>query len=230
MTATTGVSWKVMLRPSFEVDTISSVFRQSHKPSAFWQLNATSPLSWLNCPTPTEVIFKFLQFGKYMKIRRLQWGTICWGIQDGEDIEFVRFSQMCVVQHRHTEGEAAQCEEERLDVVLSVSPKFQNTVQSASTYEFWIHQALISQKTVNLPEDAKGLEFYSSLYISLHKPLSFADECLWETRFLQSGTLSQTVSSATTLALRNAMFTSIIQSPLAAVVHNSAPHSGTAWF
>lgn len=43
---------------------------------------------------------------------------------------------MYVVQHRHTEGEIAQCEEETLDVVLSVSPKFQNTVQSASRYEF----------------------------------------------------------------------------------------------
>ena len=56
-----------------------------------------------------------------------------------------------------------------------------------------MHQALISQKTVNLPEDAKGLEFYCSLYISLHNPLSFSDECRWETRFLQSGTTSQAV-------------------------------------
>jgi len=36
-----------------------------------------------------------------------------------------------------------------------------------------MHQALISQKTVNLPKDAKGHEFYCSLYISLHMPFHF---------------------------------------------------------
>jgi hypothetical protein len=45
--------------------------------------------------------------------------------------------------------------------------------QTASRYEFGKYRALISQKNVNLPEDAKGLEFYCCLHISLHKPLHF---------------------------------------------------------
>lgn len=190
-TATTSVSWKVMLLPSFEVHKVSSVFRQSHKSSAFWRLKATSPLSWLNCPTPTEVLLSSINFGNYENpTAPVRDYMLRDARRRNQDIEFVQFSHMCVVQHRHTAGEAAQCEEEPLDVVLSVSPKFKNTVQSASMYEFWVQQALISQKTVNLPEDAKGLEFYCSLYISLHKPLSFSDECRWQTRFLQSETAS----------------------------------------
>ena len=80
-----------------------------------------------------------------------------------------------------------------------------------------MHEALISQKTVNLPEDAKRLEFYCSLYTSLHKLLSFSDECRWKTRFLQSGTPTQAVSSAMTYITQHHVYE-----------HNSEPSCGSS--